>query len=315
MIHRRQPHTPLDVPADLPIGAAHRSTTVIDGTTFERFVVRTPWLKPGTVLVRVLEQHLKPLSEPGDLLIVTEKVVIAASGRGVPASNVRPGRLARFLAARVQPIQGSRGLSIPEKMQLVAHTVGTGRVLVAAVAGALTRPFGLHGVFYLIAGRFARDLDGMRPPYEDVLLPPLSSEEAHGLVERLTCDLGVPVAIVDINDRGGSIRAITGSGISADLLRRILHDNPLGQRTQSTPMGLVRRRPERSSGSQEPGASGMTVSAGKARAKDAPQEGSGLDLREARSRPLDHPAARMKRHAVGGVEPSRALALATTARD
>lgn len=240
-MRRRRPHTTLEIPPDLPIGAAHRSTTIVDGAAFERIVVRTSWLEPGTAVARVMEEHLKPLSEPGDLLIVTEKVVIAASGRGVPASHVRPGRLARFLARQVKPVEGSRGLSIPEKMQLVIENVGVGRVIVAALAGGLTRAFGLHGVFYQIAGRFARDLDGMRPPYEDMLLPPLLTKEAKLLVEQLTSEVGVPVAIVDMNDRGGSIRAIAGSSMTAQLLRRVLHDNPLGQRTQSTPIGIVRR--------------------------------------------------------------------------
>lgn len=256
---RRRTHAPLVLPAGLAVGDAHHSTIVVDGTTFERIVVRTPWLAPGADLARIMADQLRPLSEPGDLLIVTEKVVVAASGRGVPGSQVRPGRLARFLAGRVQPIEGSRGLSIPEKMQLVLDHVGVGRVLVAAVAGAITRAMGLHGVFYMIAGRFARDLDGMRTPYDDVLLPPLSPEDGRRIVENLAAELERPVAIVDMNDRGGSIRAITTSAIKADLLRRILEDNPLGQSAQSTPIGIVRAAASRMAAAEPRGSWGRRL--------------------------------------------------------
>lgn len=224
----------------MAVGEAWASTLQVGRRTFERVLVRTPWLESGTDLAEVLETYVKPHARPGDLLIVSEKALVHATGRGVPAATVQAGPLAHALASRVQPTKGSRGLSIPEKMQFVIEQVGRLRVVAAALAGAATRPIGIRGAFYVVAGRVARDMDGMRPPYEDLLLPPLSPSEGRIVAQQLLDHVGMPVAIVDINDRGGSVRAVAGSAIGPRLLRRALRDNPLGQRGQSTPVGIVR---------------------------------------------------------------------------
>ncbi len=173
-------------------------------------------------------------------MAISEKAVVVTTGRAVPAEAVQAARLAEFVAKNVRPIGNSRGLSIPEKAQLVIDMVGRPRVLLAIAAGAVTRPIGLHGAFYLVAGYIARSMDGMRPPYDDVLLPPLSPWTARTVAEQLTTELGHPVAIVDNNDRGGSVRAVAGSMMSRRLLAAALADNPMGQRGQSTPIVVVR---------------------------------------------------------------------------
>jgi F420-0:gamma-glutamyl ligase len=200
-------------------------------------------MTPGLDLAGTVREVLGGRLEPGDLVAITEKLVVVTTGRGVPAALVRPGRLARFLAAHVRPVGNSRGLSIPEKAQLVVDSVGRWRVLAAVAASAATRPLGIHGAFYVVAGYVARSTDGMRPPYEDVLLPPLSPRVARSIAEQLTTELGSPVAIVDMNDRGGSVRAVAGSVMSRRLLAEVLADNPLGQRGQATPIAIVRRAP------------------------------------------------------------------------
>ncbi len=49
------------------------------------------------------------------------------------------------------------------------------------------------------------------------------------------------MAIVDINDRGGRIRAVSPGGLPAADLLRALRDNPMGHCDQSTPIGMVSR--------------------------------------------------------------------------
>lgn len=83
-------------------------------------------------------------------------------------------------------------------------------------------------------------MDGLRPPFEDLLLPSLTPRVARALVCDLAGAVGVPVAVVDMNDRGGSIRAVSPGGVPPRRLRRVLADNPLGQRDTRTPIGLVR---------------------------------------------------------------------------
>ena len=132
-------------------------------------------------------------------------------------------------------------------MQLVIDMVGSWRVVLAAAVAGAARPLGIHGPFYIVAGYVARSMDGMRPPYVDVLLPPLPPRTARSIAEQLTMEIGHPVAIVDINDRGGSVRAVAGSAMPKRLLAAVLADNPMGQRDRATPIVVVHR-----AGSQEP---------------------------------------------------------------
>src|SRR4029453_2929039 len=119
--------------------------------------------------------------------------------------TMQPGWLARQLAGHVRCRTDSRGLSVPEKMEYVVRTIGSGRVVAAAVAGAVTRPLGVRGTFYRLAGSIARDIDGGRPPYENLLFPPLETSGAQQICADLERALGIGVAIVDLNDFGGSI--------------------------------------------------------------------------------------------------------------
>ena len=203
--------------------------------------VPTRWLGPGDDLATELDRATAPLRCPGDTVGVSEKVAVLLSGGAIPRERVVPGLLARFLARHVRPVGTSCGLSIPEKMQLVLERQGRVRVVAAAVCCSMLRPLGRHGSFYRVAGPFARDLDGMRPPYFDLLLPPMDPMTARLLAERLEGRLGVGVAIVDVNDRGGSIRAASTSALPAGELLAALADNPMGQGSESRPFVVVRR--------------------------------------------------------------------------
>ena len=202
--------------------------------------VPTRWLEPDDDLALTLAEYL-PALEPGDTIVVSEKVAVVLTGGAVPTASLRVGRMAQFLATKVQPREGSRGLSVPAKMQYVVQTLGLARVLFAMLCAGCTRPFGHRGAFYRVAGNLARDLDGARPPYEDVLIPPMPAREAAELCARLQDRFRVGVAVVDINDFGGSIRSTSSRSLPPAELLRILRGNPLGQRLTGTPFGIVRR--------------------------------------------------------------------------
>jgi F420-0:gamma-glutamyl ligase len=216
-----------------------RSTT----PSWDRHPVTTRWLAYGDDLATELDRSTAGLRRPGDTIGVSEKVAVLLTGRAIPSGRVVPGRMARFLARHVRTVGSSCGLSIPEKMQLVLERQGRVRVLAAAACCLALRPLGRHGSFYRVAGAFARDLDGMRPPYFDLLFPPLDPETARRLAQRLEDRLGVGVAIVDVNDRGGSVRAVSRSALGADELLAALRDNPMGQGDEGRPFVVVRRSP------------------------------------------------------------------------
>lgn len=235
------PRAALTSVTDATSAVRWRGTVDVGGVRYVRAVVRTQWIEAGDDLGGILVRELGPLLDDGDLVIISEKAATIAEGLAVPACNVPAGSLATRLAGWVRPTESSRGLSIPEKMEYVLREAGRSRILFATATAALTRPLGVRGGFYMIAGRVARAMDGMRPPFEHVLIPPLTPRVASALARSLADRLGWPVAIVDMNDRGGSIRSISHRVMSARRLRRVLLDNPLGQRDERTPIGLVRR--------------------------------------------------------------------------
>lgn len=230
-------------PAPLTGCEVHRHELVTVGAAqYERILVRTPWLGPGDDLGEAVNAAVGGLCRATDTVFVAEKLAVLLTGRAVGAATIRPGRLARLLAAHVRPYGDSMGLSIPAKMQYVLEHAGPGRVVVAAAAAAVTRRLGIRGTFYRLAGSLARDIDGMRPPYEGTVLPPLPPAVAVQLCERLASRIGAEVAIVDINDRGGSVRARSLDALSEIEIRAALQDNPLGHCEQATPFGLLRLR-------------------------------------------------------------------------
>ena len=213
----------------------------VAGAKYLRLPLRTRWLDEADDLVLALKEHLE-LARPGDTVGVSETVVIMLTGRTVDINTVQPGRLARMLAGYVRPRgEHARGLSVPEKMEYVIRTVGLWRVIAAAVGGALTRPLGMRGTFYRIAGPIARDVDGgPHTAYEHVLLPALDTRVAQRICDDLERALDIGVSIVDLNDFGGSIRAVSPRSLPAETLASVLSDNPLGQHLTSTPFVLVR---------------------------------------------------------------------------
>jgi hypothetical protein len=211
----------------------------VDGRAYLRAPIPTRWLDATDDLVQALHDYLPPLM-PDDTVVVSEKVTILLTGRVVPVTAARPGRVARTLARFVRPPAESYGLSVPEKMQFVVQSIGAWRVLGAAALSALTRPMGMRGAFYRVAGPVARDVDGAVPPYEDLLFPPLREQDAEMLCGQLEDALGVGVCIADLNDFGGHIRAVSLLALPAPVLSQVLADNPLGQRLTGTPFGVVR---------------------------------------------------------------------------
>ena len=87
----------------------------------------------------------------------------------VSSAPAWPGRLARFLERFVTRPGYGIGLGSAETMELAIREVGAPRILFAAAASAVTRPFGVHGVFYRLAGPQAKAIDGPTsytiPPY------------------------------------------------------------------------------------------------------------------------------------------------------
>ena len=218
--------------------------TSVDGKTYARIPLRTRVVMPQDDLDEIITEYAKDAVQPGDLLFVTEKIVAITQGRSYRLDEIKPRRLALFLSKYVTRTPYGIGLGMPETMEMALRECGTLRILFAAGVSVITKAFGRRGDFYRIAGDKARAIDGPTkntiPPYNQavVLGPKNPREVALRLKKMLGGDL--EVAVVDINDIGGNILGSTLDKAGERRLVQILGDNPLGQATQSTPMGIVR---------------------------------------------------------------------------
>lgn len=217
----------------------------VDGELYSRLCIKTPLVTCGVNLEGFVQEYAEPFLQPGDILIITEKIVAITQGRAMPVEKIRPSLLARFLSRFVTRTSYGIGLAMPETMECALRECGRIRILFAAGIGAVGRLLGKRGWFYQVAGIQASGIDGpcdcTIPPYNRwvVLSPKNASEVAVRIRDSLQVE-GVEVAVIDFNDIGGEIIGWSDDRMDLLLLKKILADNPLGQGNDQTPIGIVR---------------------------------------------------------------------------
>lgn len=214
------------------------------GCSWARLPVRTHVVKPFEDLHPILDQYVRPHLQAGDIVVITEKLVAICQGRAYPVENIRPRPLAHWLSRFVTRTPAGIGIGSPVTMELALREAGVVRILVAAVVAACTRPLGIRGLFYRIAGRKVAAIDGPTPytlpPYNQYAC--LAPERPNAVCQSLSAHLGTPVAIVDANDLGVVVLG-KSRDVDANLVAALFADNPLGQGTQQTPICILRPIP------------------------------------------------------------------------
>ena len=217
----------------------------VDGVRYERLPIRTHLITAEDDILDVAEKYGSPvLTQPGDVLFITEKIVACTQGRAIPLKDIKPRKLAYWLSDKVTKTPHGIGLGMPETMEYALRECGVLRILFAAFVSVIGKKiFHKKGWFYKGAGYRARSIDGpchnTIPPYNQcVVLGPLEPDKvARQIKERI----GYDVIISDINDLEGQILGASSKAIDKKLYARILKDNPLGQDCQQTPMGIIRK--------------------------------------------------------------------------
>ena len=213
----------------------------LNGVVYARHPVRTHLVTSTDDAVEVLTRYLGTRSEDVRLVAVSERMVAITQGRSYPIKDIRPGRLARLLERHVTRPGYGIGLGSAETMELAIREVGAPRILLAAAASAVTKPFGVHGVFYRVAGPQAKAIDGPTsytiPPYNQAAT--LGPRDPDGAARRLAAALEVPIAIIDANDAGCAVLGAS-PGVDRRFVERLFADNPLGQAREQTPVCVVR---------------------------------------------------------------------------
>ncbi|MFN7016755.1 MAG: hypothetical protein ACK4P5_06280 [Fimbriimonadales bacterium] len=106
---------------------------------------------------------MRPLVRAGDIAVITEKLVAICQGRAYSVASILPRPLARGLSWFVTRTPAGIGIGSPVTMELALREAGVLRILLAAAVAACTRPLGIRGLFYRIAGRKVAAIDGPTP--------------------------------------------------------------------------------------------------------------------------------------------------------
>lgn len=212
----------------------------VGGAVYARHPVRTHLVTAADDALEVLKRYLGQPPDGTRLVAVSERMVAITQGRSYPISEIKAGPLARLLERFVTRPGYGIGLGSAETMELAIREVGAPRILLAAAASAVTKPFGIHGVFYRVAGPQAKAIDGPTsytiPPYNQSAT--LGPKDPDGAARRLAAGIGVPVAVIDANDAGCAVLGAS-PGVDRRFVERLFADNPLGQAGEQTPVCLV----------------------------------------------------------------------------
>ena len=239
---------PVPEPADRPTGILAEPNpdrvlhATLDGAVYARHPVRTHLVTDADDALEVVRRYVSPLPAETQLVAVSERMVAITEGRSYPMTSIRPGRLARFLVRYVTRPGYGIGLGTAETMQLAIDEVGAARILLAAAVSGLTKPFGVHGLFYRIAGRQAAAIDGptsytIAPYNQAATLGPKDPQRAARTISE---GIGAPVAVIDANDAGCNVLGLS-AGLERRFVERLFADNPLGQAGEQTPICVVHR--------------------------------------------------------------------------
>lgn len=219
----------------------------VDSNSYARFPIQTHVITEQDNITDVVQQYAAQYIQEGDILFISEKALACSQNRAIPLAKIRPRKLARILARFVNKSPHGVGLGIPETMEMAIQECGTLRILFAAFISAIGRLLGNHGwfcgCFYKIAGSSAASIDGPAPntlsPYDKCVV--LGPERPDDVAMEVSQHLGIACVIVDENDLGGKVLGTSDFSINRAYITRILGDNPLGQGSQRTPMGIIRQ--------------------------------------------------------------------------
>jgi hypothetical protein len=226
------------IPLRRPAAAQPASAAWREGDRCKVLPIRTHLLGSLDTPAEVLRHYAGAVLQPGDVLTIGETPLAVMQGRYNHPANLEPSALARLLCRVFHP---TSSLATACGLQTLIDQVGPARVLCAWLVGTALKVVGSKGWFYRLAGEQARlidDVTGTTPPYDQTIV--LGPSDSTRICSELAADLGVAVAVVDVNDLGRVKVLASSPGCDHALLMRALKPNPAGNANERTPLVLVR---------------------------------------------------------------------------
>lgn len=213
------------------------------GHTFARYPIRTHVITDQDDIIEVCKKYAQPHLQGDDMLFISERIVAISQGRAFPIADIKPSFFAKFLSKFVHKSPYGIGLRSPWTMELAIREVGVAKIFLGVVASAVTKPFGVRGVFYKVVGNNINAIDGpcdyTLPPYNKYAK--LGPAKPNKVARQIKAALGHRVVIIDANDLGVAVLGLSDKNISEDSCKKVFKDNPLGQSSEQTPLCVVRK--------------------------------------------------------------------------
>ena len=215
-----------------------------DGRQYDRFAIQTHFVEVGESQTALVEKYVRPLYREGDVLSFGAKVMAMCTKNVRTRDEVKPGFWANFLWRFAGINHTGVGMHEPYKLQLVIDMCGLPRVLLAVFCSAVTKPFGVHGVFYKVCGKGVGGIDGFYfrssfDRYKELAL--INPDNPVELCDALEKDTGIPVVLMDANDiEQNQLGKCHDFPLTDAQIQDAMQDNPSGQGDELTPLILIR---------------------------------------------------------------------------
>jgi len=208
-----------------------------------RIPIKTKLVVKEDDIFKIVKDYAAANLKKGDILFMSEKVVAITQGRAFPIDEIKPSKLANFLVKFVEKSPYGIGLGSPWTMELALREVSAFRLILGIIGAAITKPFGIKGVFYHICGYRASAIDGpgsynIEPYNRYVILGPLNPDKVASDIKKV---IGNEVVIVDSNDFGLKVLGKSNKNISDKFCEKVFQGNPIGQSKEQTPLCIVRK--------------------------------------------------------------------------
>ena len=215
-----------------------------NGKKYDRYAIQTHFVEVGESQVELIEKYVRPLYQEGDMVSFGAKVMAMCTNNVKTRDQVKPGFWANLLWRFAGINHTGVGMHEPYKLQLVIDMCGLPRVLLAVVCSAVTKLFGIKGVFYKVCGQGVGGIDGFyfRSSFdrykELALINPPNPVELCNELEKAT---GIPVVLMDANDiEQNQLGKCDNFPLTDDEIQDAMQDNPSGQGDELTPLILIR---------------------------------------------------------------------------
>lgn len=210
---------------------------------YQRYAIKTHFVNRGESYIDLLKQYVEPHYEAGDILFISEKIISICQNRVIEKSSLKPGFWAKTLSKFVMKTTAGFSVGNVYKMQLAIKLAGLPRILLAAGCSAITKPFGIRGVFYRVAGHDINGIDGFYGGafQEYAELGILNPDKPNEVSEEIATELHINGLIVDSNDLGCNLLGKSKHcHLSEEDVKVLLKGNPAGQDNQCTPFILLK---------------------------------------------------------------------------